>query len=206
MRHKNLERLQKEQEAQELLAERVQQEAATLELVNAKKLEEQTLLAQTLSLQAELKNEVDLQKENTLALQNKIDAEKRAAEALTKQLLDRFTLEQGQHQQWCERAKEVLQASPIPVEISDATPFTVVKKNTGLRSPVLFSVLMGIGMAGAVSWSMLQAQASSVVLSHAGVTNVAPAAKVSPTNISPIVASDKTETLRMSYQLNPEAK
>uniref|UniRef100_UPI0037503D1D hypothetical protein n=1 Tax=Undibacterium sp. TaxID=1914977 RepID=UPI0037503D1D len=105
--------------------------------------------------------------------------------------------EQGHHQQWCDRAKEVLQASPIPVELPAFTP---ANKRRSLRSPVLFSVLMSIGMVGAASWGMLQAQAS-----NAANVNLkgAPAVKDSvETQKTPVVVLPNSEEhLRMSYQL-----
>ena len=198
LRQNHLERLQREQQAQALMQERLLQEQAALMVANQKCEEEQTLLLKNQALEAQLKQEVSMQKENSLVLQQQVEAEKQAAETLTKQLLDRLTLEQGHHQQWCDRAKEVLQASPIPVELNLLTPANPRRK---LRSPVLFSVLMSIGMVGAASWGMLQAQTSNAANVSASAEKKLPA--VSQAKVS--LVSPVQESLRMSYQIETNA-
>jgi hypothetical protein len=64
---------------------------------------------------------------------------------------------------------------------------------------VLFSVLMSIGMVGAVSWGMLQAQASNAALGSALPVKSPQPVALAQTQSN---ADAANKNLRMSYQLN----
>ena len=81
---------------------------------------------------------------------------------LTQALIERLKTDQTQHLEWCSMAKNVLEQAPVQVNL-DETMFASKKQTkTALRSPMLFSVLLSLGLVGAVSWSALQAKPTSV--------------------------------------------
>ena len=102
--------------------------------------------------------------------------------------------DKAQHQQWCTKAKEVLEQSPV-----EAPSFMMPTANTKSKwhTPALFSVLVSIGLVGAASWGVLQAQEAP---SGVAMTKANKATKV---NV-PSVRQD--ETFKMSYELNVTEK
>ncbi|MBI3713628.1 MAG: hypothetical protein HY253_11810 [Burkholderiales bacterium] len=213
-------RLQREREAQELMQQRVAQEQAAVELADAKHAEELAILAQTEALQMQLKKSAQAQIENSLAKQQQIqqqcEQEKQHALGLTQQLIDRLTLDRAQHATWCHRANEILQASPSPhqfdfsvleqqakmAEAAALAQSELSAKRKSWRSPVLFSVLMSLGLLSVASWSVMQAQADA---SPQAKVNTIPsqAPLAAETKVSAVPVSS-AESLRMTYQLQPE--